>query len=143
MWKPLGAESPAYWSLDHAGGEEKAYCCFNSNARDFARIGQLYLNHGNWKGQQLVSSGYVKESIQPADILDEEGKKNEKYGLSWWLVNFKSHPVFYARGILGQYIFVIPDKEMVVIRLGHKRDKHLTNGHPDDIICYLDAAMEM
>lgn len=143
LWKPLGATNPAYWSLDHSGGVEKAYCCFNSNARNFARFGQLYLRKGNWKGLQLVSSLYVMESVQPANVMDEHGKKNEKYGYSWWLVNYKQHPVFYARGILGQYIFVIPDKDMVVVRLGHRRDKELVNGHPDDAFYYLDAALEM
>src|SRR6185503_8829571 len=41
LWQPLGAEHPALWSTDKKNGVEKAFCCFNSNARDFARIGQL------------------------------------------------------------------------------------------------------
>jgi len=49
LWQPLGAEHPAYWSIDHEGGMEKAYCCFNSNARDFARLGELYLDGGRWR----------------------------------------------------------------------------------------------
>src|SRR3954468_14742033 len=55
LWKPLGAKNSAFWSLDHKNGEEKAYCCFNSNATDFARIGELYLDSGKWNGQQLIS----------------------------------------------------------------------------------------
>ena len=143
LWKPLGAKNPAFWGLDHQGGVEKAYCCFNSNARDFARIGQLFLKQGNWKGQQILSKQYVNTSIHPADIIGENGQKNKNYGLSWWLINYKNNPIYYARGILGQYIFVVPDKNMVIVRLGHKRDKHLTEGHPDDIFYYLDAAFEM
>lgn len=143
LWKPLGAKNPAYWSLDHKGGIEKAYCCFNSNALDFARIGELFLHNGNWKGQQLVSKEYVNASIHPANITNEDGGKNEKYGYSWWLMNYKNHEIFYARGIQGQYILVIPDKKMVVVRLGHKRSKHSTNGHPDDVYNYLDAALDM
>ena len=142
LWKPMGAKKPAYWSLDHQEGVEKAYCCFNSNARDFACIGQLYLDSGNWKGQQLVSKKYVYQSIQPANLLLEDGKKNEKYGYSWWLVNYKNHAIFYARGIKGQYIFVIPDRKMVVVRLGRKRDKEQSSGHPTDTFIYLDAALE-
>ncbi|MCW3788414.1 serine hydrolase domain-containing protein [Plebeiibacterium sediminum] len=46
IWKPLGATNTALWSLDRKNGHEKAYCCLNSNARDFARIGNIILNNG-------------------------------------------------------------------------------------------------
>ena len=142
LWIPMGAKNTAYWSLDHENGMEKAYCCFNSNARDFSRFGQLYLKNGNWKGKQLVPEQYVKNSIKPADLLTVKGKKNKIYGYSWWLVDYKNHNLFYARGIAGQYIFVIPDMNMVVVRLGKKRDMDYED-HPDDIFIYLDAALEM
>ena len=143
LWKPIGAKNNAYWSMDD-NNNEKAFCCFNSNARDFARFGQLYLKNGNWHGAQLVPEEYVKQSVIPADLLDEKGKPNKKYGYSWWLLNYKEHPVFYARGILGQYIFVMPDKNMVVVRLGQKRDKPKGEENlPNDIYTWLDAALEM
>ncbi|MEO6883012.1 MAG: serine hydrolase [Bacteroidia bacterium] len=143
LWQPMGAENPAYWSLDHPNGVEKAYCCFNSNARDFARFGELYLQNGNWNGKQLVSEAYVKASVAPANILDDFGNPNKKYGYNWWLLNYKGHAVFYARGILGQYILAIPDEKMVVVRLGKTRAKGQTDGHPDDVYEYLDAALSM
>ncbi|MBK9479483.1 MAG: serine hydrolase [Bacteroidetes bacterium] len=143
LWKPMGANHPAYWSLDHEGGVEKAYCCFNSNARDFARFGSLYLHQGSWKGKQLVSKQYVQESIRAADLIDDNGGKNNKYGYSWWLLNYKNHPIYYMRGILGQYVFVIPDKNMVVVRLGHKRSTEKINDHPKDVYLFLDAALAM
>lgn len=139
----MGANKDAYWSLDHEGGVEKGYCCFNSNARDFARFGALYLHDGNWKGTQLVSKDYVHQSIVPANLIDDNGAKNNKYGYSWWLLNYKNHNIFYMRGILGQYVFVIPDKNMVVVRLGHKRDKVKVNDHPKDVYVFLDAALSM
>jgi len=55
IWTPLQAEESALWSLDREGGMEKAYCCFNSNAADFARLGQLVLNEGAWDSSQVVS----------------------------------------------------------------------------------------
>lgn len=143
LWKPMGANKDAYWSLDHEGGVEKGYCCFNSNARDFARFGALYLHEGNWKGTQLVSKDYVHQSIVPANLIDDNGAKNNKYGYSWWLLNYKNHNIFYMRGILGQYVFVIPDNNMVVVRLGHKRDKVKVNDHPKDVYVFLDAALSM
>ena len=77
--------------------------------------------------------------------MDDLGNKNDKYGYAWWLMpNYKGHDIFYARGILGQYIICIPDKKMVVVRLGKKREKPLSpHSHTADIFAYIDAALEM
>jgi CubicO group peptidase (beta-lactamase class C family) len=145
LWKPMGANHPAFWNLDQKDGMEKAYCCFYSNARDFARFGQLYLDKGKWKGRQLVPSSYVEASVKPAPLHYEDGRKNSCYGYSWWLLpNYKGHDIFYARGILGQYIIVIPDKKMVVVRLGKKRaDRDPNDKHSPDVYNYIDGALEM
>lgn len=145
LWQPIGAKNSAFWSLDHKDGVEKSYCCFNSNAPDFARLGKLYLDSGKWNGTPIVSAEYAVNSVQPADLLDENGKKNEKYGYSWWLMpDYKGHRIFYARGILGQYVVCIPDKDMVVVRLGSKREKKVGDeDHPRDVFYYIDAALEM
>ena len=58
LWKPIGAQHPALWSTDHANGNEKAYCCFNSNTRDFARLGKLMLDSGKWNGLPVIDSNY-------------------------------------------------------------------------------------
>jgi CubicO group peptidase (beta-lactamase class C family) len=145
LWTPIEAEHNAYWSLDHKDGDEKAYCCFNSNARDFARIGKLYLDSGRWNNKQVVSEKYVLESIQPAATIDKDSNsKNERYGYSWWLLpNYKDHKIFYARGVFGQYIITIPDLKMIIVRLGRKREATSINGHPSDFYWYVDAALEM
>jgi CubicO group peptidase (beta-lactamase class C family) len=145
LWKPVEAEHDAYWSLDHKDGDEKAYCCFNSNVRDFARIGKLYLDSGRWNGKQLVPEKYVLESIQPASTLEkDDNSTNNRYGYSWWLLpNYKGHNIFYARGVLGQYIVMVPDLKMIVVRLGRKRELTSVNGHPVDLYWYIDAALEM
>ncbi|MDQ3193319.1 MAG: beta-lactamase family protein [Bacteroidota bacterium] len=141
LWKPMGAENSAYWNLDSENGSEKAYCCFISNARDFARLGKLYLNFGNWNGNQLIDSVFVAESIIPAKLVDNKGEANKKYGLKWWLVDYKEMKIFYARGILGQYIICIPEKNMIIVRLGHKREANPSDAHPSDLFVYIDAAM--
>ena len=145
LWQPIEAEHDAFWSVDHKDGDEKAYCCFNSNARDFAHIGKLYLDSGKWRGKQVVPEKYVLESLQPAPTLEKDGNsKNNRYGYSWWLLpNYKGHTVFYARGVLGQYIIMIPDLKMIVVRLGKKRELTSVNGHPTDFYWYMDAALEM
>ena len=69
IWTPIQAEEDALWSLDHKDGNEKAYCCFNTNARDFARLGQLILNKGMWDDEQVVDSNYLREATTPATWL--------------------------------------------------------------------------
>lgn len=120
LWKPLGAKNDALWSVDKKNGMEKAYCCFNSNARDFSRIGTLYLHNGMFNNQRIVSEEYVKKSIEPIFLKDEDGFTVDYYGYSWWLTTVDDVKIFYARGILGQYIIVIPEKNMVIVRLGKK-----------------------
>ncbi|PKV63640.1 serine hydrolase domain-containing protein [Pontibacter ramchanderi] len=144
LWRPLGAERKAEWSIDHPLGNEKAYCCFFSNARDFARIGQLYLQNGVWKGDTLVAPEYVQASLTPSSLPDADtGKPTSHYGYQWWLLpDYKGQSVFYARGILGQYVIVIPEKELVVVRLGKKRGER-TDGHPSEVKAMIDAVNQM
>lgn len=141
LWKPLGAEHEAGWSLDREQGMEKASCCIYSNARDFARIGSLYLHKGNWFGTQLIDTAYIDESLKPAP-LTFQGKPNTEYGFQWWISSVEGHPVYYCRGILGQYIALIPDKDLVVVRLGKLRDQ-ADDGTLLDLPLYLHAAMEI
>lgn len=139
LWKPMGAEHDALWSLDHKGGIEKAYCCFNTNARDFARIGNLMLHNGNWKGRQLVPEEYVKEALQPVGLPDETGMATNYYGYQWWLMPERGN-VFYARGINGQWIICIPDKQMVIVRLGHLRGEKMLTAY-EEVYEMVDWAM--
>lgn len=142
----MGAEENALWSLDKADGMEKAYCCFNTNARDFARFGQLLLNNGTWNGIQLVPESYLKEAIRPASWLTTENNQgpNSVYGYQFWHIRHKGMDIPYMRGILGQYVFVIPEKKAVVVRLGYKRSETRTDKNdPDDILVWLDTALDM
>jgi CubicO group peptidase (beta-lactamase class C family) len=132
LWQPLGAEHPALWSTDKAGGHEKSYCCFNSNTRDFARIGQLMLDSGRWKGQEIITKDYYLKSVSPCMIPDELGQPCNYYGYQWWIFP-ADEPIFYARGILGQYVIVIPSKKVVLVRLGKQRSEQRINGAPAEV----------
>lgn len=144
LWTPIGARHDALWSLDKEGGLEKAYCCFNSNARDFARIGQLVLDSGRFQGKTIVPEEYMMEAVTPASYLkDENGNRNDFYGYQWWILEHQGRQVKYARGILGQYIFAIPEEDAVVVRLGHKRSTEYTGHHTNDVFLYLDAAFSI
>src|SRR5688572_21411417 len=142
LWQPIGAEQPAEWSLDKKDGTEKAYCCLYSNARDFARLGQLYLKNGIWKGDTIIDPAYVKASVTPTGLPDKfTGAPGDFYGFQWWLIpDYKGLEIFYARGILGQYIIVIPEKEMVIVRLGEKRGKK-KGMHLQDVYDLADAGL--
>ena len=142
LWKPLHAMHTAEWSLDKEGGREKAYCCFYSNARDFARLGSLYLHDGLMFGKQIVSAGFIKASTVPAPLLDE-GKPNKSYGYHWWLTEYNGHNIYYMRGILGQYVVVIPDQQLIFVRLGHKRSNKSPDGNLTDIPVYIKGVLEM
>lgn len=142
LWTPINAEHVAYWSTDNTNGIEKAFCCFSSNARDFARLGKLYLNKGNWNGIQLVDTAFVEESTTPSKLV-YDGKPNTVYGLQWWCINRSGHRIFFARGILGQYIFVVPDKNLIIVRLGHERGERTTDGYVTDVITYLDEMIKV
>ncbi len=142
LWNPMHAIHPAFWSLDNPAGFEKAYCCFYSTARDFARIGKLMLDSGMWNGKRILSKEYIRESLTPNAIPDEQGRPVDYYGYQWWLLNYRDHSVFYARGILGQYILVIPDQRIVMVRLGNKRGEKLPTNHYTDLMAYMDGVLD-
>lgn len=110
LWQPLGMEYDATWSLDKKDGLEKTFCCINARARDFSKIGRLYLNKGNWNGKQIVPREWVERSVK-ADTTT--GASYYKY--QWWLPHDND---FMAQGILGQYVYVDPDKNLIIVRLG-------------------------
>lgn len=144
LWKPLGASKNALWSLDKKNGYEKAYCCFNSNARDFALLGSLINHNGYWKNKQIISEQYIREATSPAiHIVNKYVEKVDYYGYQYWLLKFNNLKVVYARGILGQYIISIPEKNMVIVRLGHKRSNSKINHHPSDVYAYIQMALDI
>ena len=144
LWKPIGARNDALWSIDQEKGVEKAYCCFNSNARDFARFGKLFLHGGMWDGKQVVPESYIDMLDEPAKhLLDNDENVVDYYSWQWWLMDYQDHKVVYMRGVNGQYVFVIPDLDLVIVRLGHKRSKERNGVNPIDIYSYLEAGLEL
>lgn len=122
LWSPLGAGHSALWSLDKEGGREKASCCLNATARDFALLGRLYLRMGEWNQKHLLNSEYIKLATSPILLLDKEAKATNYYGYQWWLLpEYAERGIYYARGVGGQYIIVIPDENTIIVRLGKHR----------------------
>lgn len=144
LWQPLGAVTNASWSLDHKDGMEKAYCCLYSNPKDFARLAALYLHKGNWKGNQLIDSVFINQSVAPSRLTDIRTKEpTDFYGFQWWIIpDYKGVSAYYMRGILGQYVIVVPSLDMIIVRLGHKRGVKINN-HYSETYALIDEAIRL
>jgi CubicO group peptidase (beta-lactamase class C family) len=160
IWKPLGAESDALWSLDNRN-HVKAFCCINATALDYAKLGRLYLHKGNWQGKQIVSEKWVNSTTNP-DTLTKYRYKNQ----FWACRDFKyfkdsvsavtslvkerlPYPVersgdgryfyakkvydFRAQGMFNQSIYVNPQNKVIIVRLGGRQKKINFHGFVQEI----------
>jgi CubicO group peptidase (beta-lactamase class C family) len=108
LWRPLGSEFAASWSLDsERSGFEKMESGLNARAIDFARLGVLYANGGQWEGQEIVPRDWVEASTGAQAIA--------YYGYWWWV---EPGGVFLARGNHGQLVYVDPASDLVIARFG-------------------------
>ncbi len=80
LWLPLGMQYEASWNIDSRKRQKvRAFCCLNAAALDFAKLGQLFLNEGEWNGKQIISRDWVRR-ITSTDTLN----KYEGYKDQWW-----------------------------------------------------------
>jgi CubicO group peptidase (beta-lactamase class C family) len=116
LWQPLGMQDTALWNVD-GEGTAMAFCCLNTTLRDYAKLGQLYLQDGNWNGQSLLPSGWVRESTQrPEPWLAAGSATAERgYGYHWW-VPPAADGEFFANGIWGQVVWVDAPRGVVIVR---------------------------
>jgi len=145
LWKPMNAVKPALWSVDKKDGDEKSFCCFNTNARDAARFGQLVLNKGQWNGKQLVSENYITDATKAASFLlnEEKSAALDCYGYQYWVLPYKGMNIPYMRGHRGQYIYAIAEKNAVIVRFGKQKDKEKQGQITMDIPKYVDIALKI
>jgi CubicO group peptidase (beta-lactamase class C family) len=125
LWRPLDMEFNASWSVD--GTREpmvKMESGINARAIDFARIGRLVLNHGRWNADSIISRSWIEASTHFADEcrLDEFGFPAMCYRRGWWLPELEADigAIIAATGHLGQYVYIFPDLEVVIVRFGRK-----------------------
>ena len=139
FWKPLGCENATLWQIDSEDHDlVKAYCCIASNAKDFARFGKLYKDHGRWNGNQILDSTFVAKSLKP------RFKESPQYGYGWWLKQQNGKNFFMMRGHLGQYVIVEPNDNVIIVRLGHQKYPDPQIGaFTSDISIYIEQAYKM
>ncbi|CAB5239288.1 unannotated protein [freshwater metagenome] len=106
IWKTVGADFNATWNVDKAGGHEKAFCCFNATARDYARIGEAIMT-----GSPAIASERWKERLSTPTVTLDYGWG---YGAQMW------HPyqgINLMLGLHGQYIFQDAARDTVIVKL--------------------------
>lgn len=122
--RPLGF-TLARWMQDpqgiYFGGNEMLM-----TPRQMVRFGELYLNHGQSGSRRVVSAQWVKDSFVPRGKSDYS---DQTYGYGWWMRDLAGEQAFYAWGFGGQYIFVVPRLQLVVVttsstEAGEERRSH-------------------
>lgn len=114
LFSPLGINNYTFWALD---GQLHTGSSLYLSPRDMAKFGQLFLNKGRWNGQQVISESWVEKSTKPYYTNNSWG-----YGYQWWNTSFivdgETIDSFYADGFGGQYIFIIPSLDTVIVFTG-------------------------
>lgn len=138
LWQPIESEWDALWNMDsEKSGFELMAMGFNARALDYAKLGRLYLNEGNWNGNQVISRDWIIESTRSdsninnsedfyfhyTDADDPVGEffrdLSGYYSYSWWgYRNGENLHEFFAYGILNQYIYLCPEKNLMILRFG-------------------------
>lgn len=125
VWKRIGAEYPATWSIDSASDDfELAPILLNARAIDLAKFGRLYLNDGNWDGTQIVPAKWVRDSTvpdpddrRPWETFSRWQPGGGYYKYFWWGVAPATDDYsFMGIGTYGQFVFVSPKDRVVIVR---------------------------
>lgn len=118
IWSRIGMEFDANWNTDSKqNGQIKHFCCLNGRARDFARFGRLILNDGNWQGTQIIPETWMKRT--KSVVNDSRDSQNFNYTYFW---RVKDDGAIFAKGILGQYIYIDQVKKIIIVRFGTSAD---------------------
>lgn len=119
LWSQLGTESDAYYITDSTG-EPMVLGGLNMISRDYARMGMLYRDFGQYNGKQIVEKQWVIDSTTPDASHLMPGKRPNAsrtlgYGYQWWLP-LNPDQEFMAVGIYGQFIFIDRKKDLVIVK---------------------------
>jgi len=114
LLKPLGITN--YNWEKSVSGLPKSAAGAGMLSRDMLKIGQLIMNKGKWQGQQLIPEDYIVRATTPSAV-------NKRYGLFWWIDDFdvggKTYHSFQGRGAGGQFIFMVPELDLIAVVTSH------------------------
>jgi CubicO group peptidase (beta-lactamase class C family) len=130
-------EAGFVWADDGQGNSVGA-AGLKLTARDMAKIGYLYLQDGRWEGRQIVPRGYVRASTrEQVETGYSPGGVPAGYGYLWWTRKVDGHRAFYASGYGGQFIYVIPELNLVAVIVSEAPGRgEIAPGSPDGLLDY-------
>ena len=117
VWKPLGMEYPAVINIDSRKLDvAHSFGGISTTIKDLAKIGRLYLHNGEWDGKRIVSEEWIRQTI-------DFDSTNIGYHFNWYNINYEGyirpeHSGYYALGICNQILYINPDKNLVMVRIG-------------------------
>jgi CubicO group peptidase (beta-lactamase class C family) len=113
----MGAEADASWSVDSFYNRfEQSSHGFNARPRDLARFGLMFANDGMVDGVQVISPEWVQKATAPTNVsIGRSDTQEQNYNYFWWVL---PDGRFWAQGNLGQYVFVSPEDNLVIVRMG-------------------------
>lgn len=117
LFDPLGIE-PGDWDRSPQR-ETNGGFGLELTARDMAKLGELYLNEGRWDDEQILPASYVRAATTEQSTGDATG--GTPYGYQWWVTDASGYPAFYALGYGGQYVYVVPNLDLVVVIAAARR----------------------
>ena len=120
IWNKVGSKSELYYLTD-GDGVSFALGGLNLTTRDYARFGQLFLNNGKWNGEQIIPQDWVKESISVSAPPPADKDDPLQYGYQWWMPP-ATDDEYFAVGIYGQYIYINPKANMMVVKTAADRN---------------------
>ncbi|QDV25148.1 serine hydrolase domain-containing protein [Aureliella helgolandensis] len=119
LFDPLGISAPR-WDASPQGISIGGYGLF-LKTEDLAKFGQLYLQHGQWEGEQIVPAQWIAQatSKQVSNGSDPSRDWDQGYGFQFWRCR---HNAFRGDGMNGQFCVVLPDEDAVVVMTANARD---------------------
>ena len=121
IWQPVGAATAATWNVDHIGGVEKTFCCFNASALDYAKVGLMLINNGSTASKHIIPAEWIKRLSTPVVKLDN----------NWGYSAFMWHPyanINLMHGLHGQFVLMNPATKTVIVKLSDN-----PTGHDPDV----------
>lgn len=155
LWGPLGAGSSELY-VDRPGGMPAVYCCFRATPRDWLRFGAALLADGVADGNRIWPEGWVRDMTRGSNA-------NPNYGFQLWVGNppgamrpyvqgtefgvrhgepIASDSVFFLEGGGYRTLYVLPDRELVILRLGYAHDDWETSVIPNLILAGIESAAD-
>lgn len=118
LWKRIGAEQDAYWTLSN--GTELAMGGLSVSLRDYARFARLYLNGGSFRGEQILTKEWVRDSMDVSAAYSRPGANQDiynaiGYGYQWWVPE-GDRGEFMAIGVYGQWMYADPSRQIIIVK---------------------------